>query len=409
MMGFAKGALVVLLALSSFVGIAFADTYRLTGQDRILLRAVHWDPDRAAYTPLEAVSGEYSIASDGTLLLPLIGEVMARGETTTSLAKILMQRLRRQAGFSELPDVGLEVIGHQPIYVLGAVASPGAYPFRPGLTAMQALALAGGPVRPPVGTPGGALNDAVRLEGELRSLADEIKRLQDQEQRLLADVGTLNNTAGSDADSSAATDALAAVSGLNSEILAATLAARKAQGERIQELQKVLRKQIESLTTQIALREDQIAQTRVELANVESLKDRGLTVNARLSALTSALNDLEAKRLQLDIARLTAQQQLNLAQRDELQLVDDARAKDLSQLNDLEGEIASRQIRLEAVRTLYTQAVASGLVTPEPDIPTETRYHVVRNLDGGQQSLDIAASDEVLPGDTVEISRVSTP
>lgn len=407
MVTMAKGLLLAVSALLVPVSAALAEAYALAEQDRVRLHAVKWDPDQAVYVPLEAISGEYTVGSDGTLSLPLIGGVVAAGQTTTALAEVVVQELRRQAGFSELPDVGLEVIGHQPVYVLGAVQLPGAYAFRPGLTAQQALALAGGLPRLAASAAGNAVNDTLRLQGDIRTLTEEITRFEAERQRLLAELETMKDdatTADSDAGAPAENPR---VDGLEAEILAATLYSRNAKRERIQQLQEVLTEQIERLQAQILLRDEQIEQTKEELNNVRSLSDRGLAPKTRVTGVASSLNDLEAKRLQLEIALLDAQQRLNLAERDVLDLVENARAQGLARLNEVEGQIKTRAIRLETIRALYQQAVAAGLVEPEATEPAfETRFVVTRLAGDAPGTRTLEATGVLRPGDTVEVLRV---
>ncbi|NDW53532.1 hypothetical protein [Aliiroseovarius sp. PrR006] len=194
--------------------------------------------------------------------------------------------------------------------------------------------------------------------------------------------------------------------GIEGDILDATQKARAAQGERLRDLQDVLREQIDRMTAQITLRSEQIERTTAELADVTSLKQRGLTVNTRVNALTTALNDLESKKLQLESAR----QQLNRAERDTLALTDDARARTLEQLNRVDRDLARLGIRLATSEALRAQAVASGLAVPDPLVEELTEYHVTRVVDGTPVSLTIGSTDPLMPGDTieVEVSRASS-
>jgi protein involved in polysaccharide export with SLBB domain len=406
---FLTALLTVLLAQLAGWEPANAEEYRLASQDRLSMRVVTWDPEKRGYVRFEAVSGEYTIGADGILSIPLIGEVMARGQTTKSLAALLVQQLRRQVGLSELPDLGLEVIGHLPVYVLGDVAAPGSFPYRPGMTAQQALALAGGLMRPPVGTGPGVINDALRLEGEMRTIAAEITTLDSERQRLLEDLKALaadDQSAASVPASDGPAPPPSNMEGLDRDILVATKATRQAQSARVKELQQVLREQIARLSAQISLRGKQIVQRGKELEGLSSLKERGLVANATFSSLGSLVDDLEAKRLQLEIARLGAQQQLNIAERDKLTIVDDARAKDLSRLKDVDHQITVRRLRMETVRTLHTKAVEAGLVAPVAGQQTRTQYQITRSTDGAAQTFEVEPGHLLLPGDLIMLNRV---
>lgn len=403
-----------LIAILTATGPARAADYQLAPQDRLALRVAQWSPTQQNYVRLDAVSGEYTINADGMVSIPLIGTVKAGGETIAALSEVLTTRLRRQVGLSELPEIGLEVVGHQPVYVLGDVASPGAFPYRPGVTARQALALAGGFLRPGATTAAGAFSDALRHEGEIRTLTAELASLQSNRERILADLQSLaaqNGTAatakaGAASATASVTPAAAPMQPIDTKILAARQTSRQAQSARIRELQTVLRGQIDKLNEQIALRRAQVDEHKKELKGFADLKDRGIIANTRYVALSSTVNDLEAKRLQLEIAWLTAQQQLNAAERDEATLFDDARSQDLTQLAQVEQDIAAAQIRLQTVKQLHAQAVAAGLAAPLADQEYVTKYQVTRSQDGATKSFDAAPGEALRPGDLVTITHV---
>lgn len=394
--------LTLLLASSVLPNSATAIEYQLHTQDELRIRVLRWDGDRNAFTILDGVSGDYRISTDGVLSLPLIGSISTQGKTAPALARQIETEVERKLGIAPAPRVGVEIIGHQPIFVLGDVTSPGSFAYRPGLTAQQALALAGGLVRLQPAGAGAFVQDTMRLGGEVRSLTAEIDALQAERIRLLADLEDLENS-GDESQQPVPQRP----SGLEGDILDATRKARAAQGERLRDLQTVLREQIDRMSEQIELRSKQIESTSAELEDVNELKERGLTVNARVSALTTALNDHESKRLQLEIARLTARQQLNHAERDTLALTDNARARTLEQLNRVDRDLARLDIRLATAEALRAQAVASGLAVPDPLAESLTEYRVTRVVDGASVALVFAPTDILAPGDTIEVSRIN--
>jgi len=83
------------------------------------------------------------VRPDGKITLPLLDDVQAAGLTPLELKAKLEKEL---AKFVENPVVSVSVqeIHSKNIYVLGRVATPGAFPLQQGLTVLQALSLAGG-------------------------------------------------------------------------------------------------------------------------------------------------------------------------------------------------------------------------------------------------------------------------
>ena len=90
----------------------------------------------------DALSNNYTVGAEGTVTLPLIGAVPARGLTTAQLSGAIAERLRQ--GYIREPSVAVEVESYRPFFVLGEVSYPGQYPYVPNMTVEAAIAVAGG-------------------------------------------------------------------------------------------------------------------------------------------------------------------------------------------------------------------------------------------------------------------------
>jgi polysaccharide export outer membrane protein len=109
-----------------------AATYVLGSTDRIRLK-VYGEPD---------ISGEYEIDAGGNVSVPLAGHIKAAGSTTRQLEKSITSALSK--GIVRDPRVNVEIVSYRPYYILGEVKKSGEYPYRLGLTVMDAVASAGG-------------------------------------------------------------------------------------------------------------------------------------------------------------------------------------------------------------------------------------------------------------------------
>lgn len=90
-------------------------------------------------------SGAALVRPDGRLSVPGLGEVPAAGKSVAALQAVIAERLRR---WIREPIVTVSVTQFRSlgqVFVLGRVTRGGAFPYRPGLTVTEALALAGGP------------------------------------------------------------------------------------------------------------------------------------------------------------------------------------------------------------------------------------------------------------------------
>jgi polysaccharide export outer membrane protein len=107
-------------------------TYLLGPTDRIRLK-VYGEAD---------ITGEYEVDSNGFVSIPLAGHVKAAGLTTRQLEKGISSALAK--GIVRDPRVNVEIALYRPFYILGEVKKSGEYPYRMGLTVMDAVATAGG-------------------------------------------------------------------------------------------------------------------------------------------------------------------------------------------------------------------------------------------------------------------------
>jgi polysaccharide export outer membrane protein len=100
-----------------------------------LLRVTVWkSPD---------LSGEVPIRPDGTISMPLIGDVPAAGLTANVLAKRIGERLTEYIS-SPIVTVQVKEVNSYFIYVLGEVVKPGKYSLKSYVNVMQGISLAGG-------------------------------------------------------------------------------------------------------------------------------------------------------------------------------------------------------------------------------------------------------------------------
>lgn len=112
---------------------AFTAPYRLDSGDRLRL-VVYGQAD---------ISNTYTIDQAGTLSVPLIGTVQARGRTTQQIEADVSAQLRR-GQFVRDPSVTVEIDRYRPFFVMGEVTSAGQYPYVNGMTVQTAVAIAGG-------------------------------------------------------------------------------------------------------------------------------------------------------------------------------------------------------------------------------------------------------------------------
>ena len=90
----------------------------------------------------EDISGDYPVGDNGTIGIPLIGDVKAAGQTRGQLEKAIADKLGQ--GYIRNPRVSVAIQKYRPFYIYGEVAKPGEYPYASGMKVLNAIATAGG-------------------------------------------------------------------------------------------------------------------------------------------------------------------------------------------------------------------------------------------------------------------------
>jgi polysaccharide biosynthesis/export protein len=144
--GGAIAALRASFASTSVQGVPAVPTvYAATPEPAAYNNAYHLDAGdklRVVVYGQEGLTNSYAIDAGGSITMPLIGAVPARGRTTSGLAAEISSRLRN--GFIRDPSVAVEIESYRPFFILGEVAAPGQYPYVPNMTVESAVAIAGG-------------------------------------------------------------------------------------------------------------------------------------------------------------------------------------------------------------------------------------------------------------------------
>jgi polysaccharide export outer membrane protein len=88
------------------------------------------------------LSADILVDGAGNILLPFIGPIEVKDLTALECQNLIRDRLAD--GILQKPSVSVRISELRPLYILGDVRTPGAYPFRYGSTVQSAVALAGG-------------------------------------------------------------------------------------------------------------------------------------------------------------------------------------------------------------------------------------------------------------------------
>jgi len=403
--------LIIFVALTAYVGLptraSIADNaeppagYHLGPQDKIKIRVYEWRPSRDEIYEWTALKAEHMIDGSGAISLPLAGEIKAQGRTTAELAQDIGDRLQARMGLAQRPDISVEIIQLRPFYVVGAVAKPGEYAYRPGLSVLEAYAIAGG--RPQLG----ALRlerEAISARGDILSYDLEAQMLMLLSARLKAELnGDTSIEWPAELKSRLGPGPLGRVAEQEETLFRTRQESFHTQLTALEQLQSFLEGEVTSLEKQLSVQEIEVASLKEEWRMVSDLYKKGLTINSRRLALERNVAQVDGDRLRLHSNLMRARQE---ASKTKISIID-LRAKRSS---DISAEMQSVQSRLEAVRTkahtardllLDTQNTAPQLYGDSDDgQQMKPSFNIIRN----GEELEVAESTPVQPGDTLVIS-----
>lgn len=388
-----------------------AVAYVLGPQDRVAIRVNSLRRNTGEIYTWQPLSGEFSVGADGTIFLPVVGQLMASGRTPEALAGAIGEALKNAANLAELPFATVEVTNYRPVFIMGAVERPGRYEFQPGMTVLQALGTAEGFARSP--DLSATQREAITAGGNLRELEGEGIALQARLARLEAESGA---EGGGDVPDAPAFPA-ALLARAKEEPLAATAirheterylagrAALAAELSAIDGAKSLLQQELASLEEKAGTLTRQQALYDAELKVSTDLLDRGLTISSRQIAAENSQLSVQGNLLDVQLARLRAQQSLQQADRDAINLRARYRKEALDSLVVTREQIERNAEGIRTAQALLTLAMSRSLDTVDAADPGSftPEYRVVRTGPAGREEKLVADDFALLPGDVLQV------
>jgi polysaccharide export outer membrane protein len=362
--------------------------YRLAPGDRITV-TVFGQPE---------LSGDVLIDDAGVITIPLIDPIEVKDLTLLEIQKRIGDRLAD--GILRKPSVSVHLTELRPLYVLGDVRLPGAYPFRYGSTVQNAVALAGG------FGPGEALrNTAV---SEFLSAEERVRQLTLQKRTLLVRKARLEaQRDGQDsfsppafADAAEDKDAIEIVAN-EKDIFSTQGAILRDQIDLLRSQKPHLEEQIAADTEQGNAGKKQLDLIRQQIERYEKLFRQGLGTqnNDFQYRVLEANQEANVWRLLSDVSRLEMQSgELDFKIKEVEAAFKQQVAKELQETRDRLDELEvtlPAAIKIRDVKLQYAGSAQGGR-----HLITITRMRNVRTV-----VLDASETTPVEPGDVIDIKN----
>ena len=381
--------------------------YKLAPGDRITV-TVFGQPD---------LSGDFLIDGAGNIQMPLIGAVAVGQNTIGACQQRLAERLAD--GLLNNPRVSVRVSEYRPVHVLGDVRLPGGYPFRFGLSALGAIALAGGvglsDVRQSVvmaellaGEERVKVLDAMRLSLTVRLARVEAERLGKKtfEVRETGNAAWRGDIAGlQPIGDRVGIDEIDAVMREEHDQLSTDVKGHEETIALLRRQKPKVQMEIAAIKEQIASEMRQLQLSEARLKEYSQLAKRGLvrTMTEIEAQRQVAQDEAKISRLKGEIARLD----LGLGDLDiRIQEAENSRRLRMAnELRDARTRLREIEASLPPARELLeVRRQQAGLVAATGPLGHSYRILLTRGVGGSPMVIDDGASLE--PGDILEVRRL---
>lgn len=173
------------------------------------------------------------------------------------------------------------------------------------------------------------------------------------------------------------------------------------------ELQNLYRGEIQAVQLQIQSEKRQAELVQKELDELRGLAARGLASNPRLLLVERTIAEIEGTQRNLDAIIMRARQSTAQA----VQQSDDLRAKSRERIDaesdSVAAEIRDTQARIEMAKQLIVEAETTAPVAIGKRLRNtgvEPKYELLRRTStGASQQMSVASSDQIEPGDVIEV------
>lgn len=385
-----------LVAVLHAAPVAGQVEYALGPEDRIRLKVFEWRPSRDETFSWEALNDEYAVGSDGDLSLPLVGRIAAAGATRDALATRISEQLAEQMGLGRRPSVAIEIIEYRPFYILGPVAAPGAYPFKPGLTILKAVSLAGGLSTRSDSSPREAISGQGELEVLLLERDAALARIArfEAELRDAESVETPPELAGR-----ASRASTAQLMRQERAIFAARREAFQSKLAALEQLRADLQTEVPAQNAMLENVELQLKSLREDLETIS-----GVLTTMQARSMEREIVKLDGERLRGETSLLRAQQEVSRAELSIIELRTQRAQELVAEVRETQAQLDQIERRIQTTGELIDEAETSDFYAVEPGKRRLTPvYFIVRDQDGQTVELPAEEATAVEPGDAIKV------
>ncbi|TPJ52287.1 sugar ABC transporter substrate-binding protein [Mesorhizobium sp. B2-7-1] len=386
---------------------ASSKDYVLGPQDKLRIKVYEWRASRDTIFDWAALNDVYTIGPDGSVSLPLIGAIKAAGLTTDKVADSIGNGLMKSVGLARAPNTAVEIVQFRPFYVVGKVTQSGEFAYRPGLTVLQALSLAGG-LRIRDGKDQRFEREAIQARGDISLLGQSKVNLMVRKARLEAELSHAGEIQlPPELLPHLQDNTIAVIVKQEQMVFQARSDGLDTQIKALQDLRAFLEKELTALEEQLVFLDKQIDSIQKELKSVSTLVDKGLAVAPREFSLERTLAQAQGERLSAETSLLRGRQEISKTDISILELQDGRKNEVTNDLRQTQAELDSLDSKTETARQLLydSEVSAPALIARQDDVASLAPVFTIFRPapDGSATQLQASETTSVEPGDTIKV------
>jgi protein involved in polysaccharide export with SLBB domain len=392
--------IVAALSLAMVVAVApatvLAGDYKLGISDKVKIKVQEW-PDLA---------GEYTVNPDSVVSLPLIGNINVVGLNLNDLAREISDRLQRRSVGTERAFAAVEIAQYRPFAILGDVQKPGQYPYRPGLTVLEAISVAGGYYRPESGI--------LRLgaSSEVTSQSAKLNRLIAREARLSAAIDGREDIPLPPKFAKKNDPEIAAIIKNEQAALALETEMKRSERAGLETIKSLYQNEIGSLRGQVEALSQEKESIGTQLNQLRAMAAKGLALSPTMFALERSFAQVSNEQMSAGTAIVRAQENISLAEQRVTDLQQQRRRAATGELEKTRDDIVDARAKIMAA----TLVLGMGQTSAPGDARERSSQNAQRPSftilrKEGEAMREIVADEMTLvaPDDVIKIPTVRLP
>jgi polysaccharide export outer membrane protein len=381
-----RRAFLVVLALvfgaaSAPNAIAGSDPYKVGAGDTLTI---------TAYGDV-GLSGQFAVGPDGTISYPLLGSVSVANLTTSAIGDVINKAIGQYVAGR---TVSVAVSAYAPVFIIGDVNSPGRYEYRPGMIALELIAMSGGDKKGK-DVVEGAQVQLLAARQEYADLGFQIFANQVRRARLQAELdGTdFSYPLSSDTDPSER-EARQHIVDAEMTLFQIRRDNLKSQQDALEDQRQSYMEEITTIEERNKLHDNELDLMEQQMAATKTLVDRGLTAISNLREAQRQLSAARRDALEMGSFLARAKEgQLDLVQRKQA-LTEAIRNDAANGIREFDLDTIRKQKQMSAILDRMGAISSSADALQARQVRARLDYVIVRTTADGHQEIK---ADELTP------------